>query len=86
MPDVFTPLTPAALTAGGAPSAISSAGAFKPLPSPASATAAATTSATAAPGNCAAKPAITLQRKGNVVTSIRVQCSCGQVLDINCQY
>ena len=83
MPDVFTPLTPAALTAGGAPSAISSAGAFKPLPSPAGAVAAATS---AAPGNCAAKPVITLQRKGNVVTSIRVQCSCGQVLDINCQY
>jgi hypothetical protein len=85
MPDVFTPLTPAALTAGGAPSAISSAGAFKPLP-PAASAAAVATSATAAPGNCAAKPAITLQRKGNVVTSIRVQCSCGQVLDINCQY
>src|SRR5271169_4288166 len=84
MPDVFTPLTPAALASGGAPSAVSSAGAFKPLPSPGAAAAA--TSASAAPGNCAAKPVITLQRKGNVVTSIRVQCSCGQVLDINCQY
>jgi hypothetical protein len=87
MPDVFTPLTPATLVSGGAPSAISSAGSFKPLPAPASASAAAAaTSANAAPGNCAAKPTVTLQRKGNVVTSIRVQCACGQVLDINCQY
>ncbi len=86
MPDVFTPLTPASLAPGGAPAAVSSAGSFKPLASPASASAAAATSANPAPGNCAAKPTITLQRKGNVVTSIRVQCSCGQVLDINCQY
>ena len=81
MSDVFTPLTPASLAPGGAASL---AGSFKPLPSAASISAA--TPATAAPGNCAAKPAVTLQRKGNVVTSIRVQCSCGQVLDINCQY
>jgi hypothetical protein len=80
MPDVFTPLTPAALVSGGVPSVTSPAGSFKPLP-PAGASA----SGAATPG-CAAKPTITLQRKGNVVTSIRVQCSCGQVLDINCQY
>ena len=88
MPDVFTPLTPASLAPGGAPAAVSSAGSFKPLASPAgaAAAAAAATSANPATGNCAAKPTITLQRKGNVVTSIRVQCSCGQVLDINCQY
>jgi hypothetical protein len=63
------------------------AGSFKPLPSAASISAATpATAASAAVGNCAAKPAVTLQRKGNVVTSIRVQCACGQVLDINCQY
>jgi hypothetical protein len=81
MSDVFTPLTPASLASGGAASL---AGSFKPLPSPASISAA--NQATAAPGNCAAKPTVTLQRKDNVVTSIRVQCACGQVLDINCQY
>jgi hypothetical protein len=83
MPDVFTPLTPASLAPGGAASL---AGGFKPLPSPAVASATAAVSTSAAVGNCAAKPAVTLQRKGNVVTSIRVQCACGQVLDINCQY
>jgi hypothetical protein len=77
MSDVFTPLTPATLASGAA----SPAGSFKPLPSPGSAPAAPAGS----PG-CAAKPTVTLQRKGSVVTSIRVQCSCGQVLDINCQY
>jgi hypothetical protein len=86
MSDVFTPLTPASLASRGASSAASLAGSFKPLASPASASAAAVASASAAPGNCAAKPTVTLQRKDNVVTSIRVQCACGQVLDINCQY
>jgi hypothetical protein len=81
MPDIFTPLTPATITSGGG-SSISSSTAFKPLPAPAVASG----GNPATPGACAAKPAITLQRKGNVVTSIRVQCGCGQVIDINCQY
>jgi D-serine deaminase-like pyridoxal phosphate-dependent protein len=81
MPDVFTPLTPAAITSGGG-TTIASSSAFKPLPAPTAAAGA----TSAAPGACAAKPAITLQRKGNTVTSIRVQCGCGQVIDINCQY
>ena len=81
MSDVFTPLTPATLASGGASSTASTPGGFKPLPSPAVAG-----SISAAPGNCAVKPTVTVQRKGNVVTSIRVQCACGQVLDINCQY
>lgn len=82
MPDVFTPLTPAAITSGGG-TTIASSSSFKPLPSPTAATPGGTP---AAPGACATKPAITLQRKGNVVTSIRVQCGCGQVIEINCQY
>jgi hypothetical protein len=81
MPDAFTPLTPGAISSGGG-SSIASSASFKPLPAPAAVSGA----APAAPGSCAAKPAITLQRKGNVVTSIRVQCGCGQVIDINCQY
>ncbi len=81
MPDVFTPLTPAAITSGGG-TTIASSSTFKPLSSPG----AAPGGTSGAPGSCAAKPAITLQRKGNVVTSIRVQCGCGQVIDINCQY
>jgi hypothetical protein len=33
-----------------------------------------------------AKPIITLQREGDVVTSVRIQCGCGQIVDLNCVY
>ncbi len=35
--------------------------------------------------NCAA-PKVTLQRQGEVVTGIRIQCSCGQVIELRCVY
>jgi hypothetical protein len=31
-------------------------------------------------------PKVTLQRQGDVVTSVRIQCGCGQVIDLNCVY
>jgi hypothetical protein len=34
--------------------------------------------------NCA--PRLSLQRDGDRITSIRVQCSCGQVIDLACVY
>jgi hypothetical protein len=34
--------------------------------------------------NC--QPRLSLQREGDRVTSIRVQCSCGQVMDLACVY
>lgn len=34
--------------------------------------------------NC--EPRISVQREGDKVTSIRVQCSCGQVIDLACVY
>jgi hypothetical protein len=38
-------------------------------------------------GNAAcAKPVITLQRSGDTVTTIRIECGCGQVIDLACQY
>ncbi len=39
----------------------------------------------AAPDACA-KPIVTLQREGDVVTGIRIQCGCGQVVDLTCVY
>lgn len=45
---------------------------FKPLAGP------------PAPG--AAAPAITLQREGERVKGIRIQCGCGQVIDLECVY
>jgi hypothetical protein len=38
----------------------------------------------ASPAACA--PVITLQRNGDTVSRIRVQCSCGQVIELNCVY
>ena len=35
-------------------------------------------------GNC--EPKVSLQRDGNRVTAIHIQCSCGQVIDLSCVY
>lgn len=32
------------------------------------------------------KPVITLQRNGEVVSGIRIQCGCGQVVELACVY
>ena len=32
------------------------------------------------------EPKVTVQREGDRITSIRVQCGCGQVMDIACVY
>jgi len=32
------------------------------------------------------EPRVTVQRDGNRVTHLRVQCTCGQVLDLACSY
>jgi hypothetical protein len=34
--------------------------------------------------NC--EPRLTLQRDGDRVTSIRIQCTCGQMMDLACVY
>ena len=34
----------------------------------------------------ACKPSVTLQRTGETVTGIRIQCSCGRVTDLTCVY
>jgi hypothetical protein len=81
MSESFTPLTPALLASGGKLSAASptaASRAFQPLTAPGN--------SGAAPGNCAAKPSIILLRKDNVVSSIRIQCACGQIIELNCQY
>jgi hypothetical protein len=32
------------------------------------------------------RPVLTLQRLGDLVSGIRVECSCGQVIDLKCVY
>jgi hypothetical protein len=31
-------------------------------------------------------PSITLQRQGEVVSGIRIECGCGQVIELSCVY
>jgi hypothetical protein len=52
---------------------------FSPLQSPTSAHAHAAT-------GTAGKPVVTLQREGERITSIRVECICGQVIELTCSY
>jgi hypothetical protein len=33
-----------------------------------------------------AKPSVTLQRQGEVVSGIRIECGCGQVIELACSY
>ena len=37
------------------------------------------------PEKCS-KPVVTLQRNGEVISGIRIQCGCGQVVDLTCTY
>jgi hypothetical protein len=32
------------------------------------------------------RPVLTLQRQGDVVSGIRVECGCGQVIELKCVY
>ena len=50
--------------------------AFAPLPSPAAAHSHA----------AASKPVVTLQRDGERITGIRIECICGQVIELACSY
>ncbi|HEX4120249.1 MAG TPA: hypothetical protein VH619_06525 [Verrucomicrobiae bacterium] len=35
--------------------------------------------------SCAA-PAVTVQRQGDIISGIRVECGCGQVIELACSY
>jgi hypothetical protein len=37
-------------------------------------------------GGAGAKPSVTLQRDGDRVTQIRIQCVCGHVIELDCLY
>ncbi len=90
MSDTFVPMGPSGIFASGND--------FTPLPSkPApfavggtvpAANGHATPSLAAPPGPAHHCPPakVTLQRQGDVVSSIRIQCSCGQVIELSCVY
>jgi hypothetical protein len=78
MTDPFVPLSTATWSQPDAATTVSGAVPAAPAAGPGAPTA-------HAPETCA-KPAVTLQRTGDVVTGIRVQCGCGQVIELNCTY
>lgn len=38
------------------------------------------------PATACGPPKLTLQRQGDVVSAIRVECGCGQVIELKCVY
>ena len=87
MTDTFVPLIPmtGAAVGGGSTqmkglSQPESNSAFAPLMAGASAGA-----GNPSPTACG-QPKLTLQRQGDVVSAIRVECGCGQVIELKCVY
>lgn len=87
MPEPFIPLLPGTLpprTEAAAPSnaktvpAAAAEGAFEVRVT-------ASPDPSRSPDICA-KPSVTLQRQGELVTGIRIQCGCGRVIDLACIY
>ena len=37
-------------------------------------------------GSASGQPTLTLQREGDKITGIRVECACGQVIELACSY
>lgn len=81
----FDPVPPSAQKAGGTAAGLKvvpkgeSGTAFAPLQSPVAAH-------THAAAGAAGKPVVTLQREGERITGIRVECACGQVIELACSY
>ncbi len=92
MPSAFVPFlasggkpaAPAALNVGAIAESASAANSFAAL-MPAAAPTAAKSGCAHTPQN-AAKPVVTLQRDGDRVTHIRIQCDCGGVIELECAY
>jgi hypothetical protein len=83
MPESFTPLVPAR---EGSHEAVFTSFLLKGSP-PKTTQAALTAPGAAGSGSeTCAKPVVTLQRKGDIVCGIRIQCGCGQVVELACVY
>lgn len=100
MPSAFVPFLPsggktaatAQLNVGGIAESATAASSFAALV-PTTAATASTAAPVAAPAtSCAhapqpnAKPVVTLKKDGDRVTHIRIQCGCGEVIELECAY
>jgi len=86
--DAFVSLIPALPQSTGEPgefraTVLSQPGQAQSFQSTTAAISAAATPAAPVP---ACEPKVSLQRDGNRVTGIHIQCSCGQVIELACQY
>ena len=91
MSDTFIPMDPALLSAkddGFTPLPLKSGPllAVQAAAGNGGPAAAVSPSASTPPAHHGAQPKVTLQRQGEVVTGIRIQCSCGQVIELRCVY
>jgi hypothetical protein len=82
MPDTFVPLIPATTRPREA--------AFASMPlnglAPGAAPSDSKTPQSGAGSAACSKPVVTLQRKGEIVSGIRIECGCGQVVELSCVY
>lgn len=90
MPSQFVPFLKSGPPVAGAPVATTTdnaeaSAAFVALGNSASA-ATVRSPCTHASAGPAAQPTVTLQKDGDRVTHIRVQCTCGQVVELECAY
>lgn len=61
--------------------------AFEPLPPVSPATSAKLPPGrTPRPAATGCEPRVTVEREGEIISAIRVQCSCGQVIELACVY
>jgi hypothetical protein len=80
MTDTFAPLVPAPAGSREAPFTSIHAIGLAPGAAPS-----APGAAGSGPEACS-KPVVTLKRDGDIVSGIRIQCRCGQVVDLSCVY
>ncbi len=83
MPESFAPLVPA--PAGSREAAFTSIH-FKELASGSAPSASTAPGAAGSGPEASSKPVVTLQRNGEIISGIRIQCGCGQVVDLACVY
>jgi len=86
MPDSFVPLVAAPVSNGEAAlfqltvlpqGQAETKSVFEPLPASLRAE---------PPAKACGRPSVTLQRQGELVSGIRIECGCGQVIELACAY
>lgn len=83
MAETFAPLAP---PTNGSRDVVFSALPLKTGPAKAAPTGVAGANGARPNADACGKPTVTLKRTGDVVSGIRVQCGCGQVIDLVCVY